>query len=71
MFGVAVAGAVLGWLCEEYGEIGLERCRALRPVPGSLQTVQRAGFWGVNLALQASWSGHLGVENLNVVRSIA
>ena len=41
------------------------------PVPGHLQTVQRAEFWGTIMALQAYWPGHLGVDNLNVVRSIA
>ena len=36
-----------------------------------LQTVQRAEFWGAILALQAFWLGHVGIDNLNVVRSIA
>ena len=40
------------------------------PVPGVLQTVQRAEFWGALLAMQAYWPCHLGVDNLNVVRSI-
>ena len=31
---------------EEYGDALLERCRAFLPVPGVLQTVQRAEFWG-------------------------
>ena len=31
---------------EEYGDARLERCRAFLPVPGVLQTVQRAEFWG-------------------------
>ena len=39
------------------------------PVPGPLQTVQRAEFWGVILAPQAFLPGHLGVDNLNVVRT--
>ena len=30
---------------EEYGDARLERCRAFLPVPGALQTVQRAEFW--------------------------
>ena len=42
-------------------------CRSLGP----LQTMQRAEFWGTILALQAFWCGHFGVDNLNVVRSIA
>ena len=55
---------------EEYGDARLERCRAFLPVPGVLQTVQRAEFWGAIVALQAYWSCHLGIDNLNVVRSI-
>ena len=39
-------------------------------VPGPLQTVQRAELWCAILALQAFWPGHLGIDNLNVVRSI-
>ena len=35
-----------------------------------MQTVQRAEFWGVLLAMQACWPCHLGIDNLNVVRSI-
>ena len=35
------------------------------------QTVQRAEFWDTILALQAFWPGHLGVDNLNVVRYMA
>ena len=31
---------------EEYGDVRLDRCRAFMPVPGPLQTVQRAEFWG-------------------------
>ena len=48
----------------------LERCRAFLPVPGVLQSVQRAEFWGAIVALQAYWLCHLGIDNLNVVRSI-
>ena len=36
------------------------------PVPGVLQTVQRAEFWGAILALQAYWPCHLGIDNRNV-----
>ena len=35
---------------EEYGDARLERCRAFLPVPGVMQTVQRAEFWGAFLA---------------------
>ena len=37
---------------EEYGDARLERCRAFLPVPGVMQTVQRAEFWGAIVALQ-------------------
>ena len=37
---------------------------------GPLQTVQRAEFWEVVLALQATDAVHLGVNNLNVVRHV-
>ena len=36
-----------------------------------LQTVQRAEFWGMILALQAFLLGHLGIDHLYVVRSVA
>ena len=55
---------------EEYGDARLERCRAVMPVPGIMQTVQRAEFWGAIVALQAYWPCHLGVDNLNVARTI-
>ena len=64
-FGNLVWGTV-----EEYGDARLERCRAFLPAPGVLQTVQRAEFWGAIVALQAYWPCHLGIDNLNVVRSI-
>ena len=55
---------------EEYGNAQLERCRAFQPVPEVLQSVQSAEFWGAIVALQAYWPCHLGIDNLNVVRSI-
>ena len=55
---------------EEYGNARLERCRAFLPVPGVFQTVQRAEFWGAIVAFQAYWLCHLGIDNLNVARSI-
>ena len=55
---------------EEYGDARLERCRAFLLVPGVLQTVQRAEFWGAIVVLQAYWPCPLGIDNLNVVRSI-
>ena len=80
-FEVAVAGVYLPaselafddlvWgTAEEYGDARLERGRAFLPVPGVMQTVQRAEFWGVIVALQAYWPCHLGIDNLNVARSI-
>ena len=35
-----------------------------------MQTVQRAAFWGATVALQAYWPCHLGIDNLNVARSV-
>ena len=55
---------------EESCDAQLERCRAFLPIFGVLQTVQRAEFWGAIVALQAYWPCHLGIDNLNVVRSI-
>ena len=66
---LAFEGSVLG-LAEEYGDARLERCRAFMPVPGVLQSVQRAEFWCAILALQAYWPCHLGIDNLNVARTI-
>ena len=63
-------------LIARYGELQkslvmrLERCRAFLPVPGVMQTVQRAEFWGAIVALQAYWPCHLGIDNLNVARAI-
>ena len=44
--------------------------RGFCSVPGPLQSVQRAEFWGVILALQANDGVHLGVDNLGVVRHV-
>ena len=35
-----------GGIAEEHGDARLERCRAFMPVPGVVQTVQHAEFWG-------------------------
>ena len=53
-----------------YGGARLERCRAFLPVPGVMQKVQRAEFWGAVLAMLAYWPCHLGIDNLNVARSV-
>ena len=66
---LAFEGSVWGTV-QEYDDARLERCRAFLPVPGVMQTVQRAEFWGAILAMQAYWLCHLGVDNLNVARSI-
>ena len=50
---LAFESAVWG-VAEEYGDARLERCRAFMPVPGPLQTVQRAEFWGAVIALITS-----------------
>ena len=55
---------------EDYGDARLERCRAFLPVPGVMQTVQRAEFWSAIVAVQAYWPCHLGIDNLNVARCI-
>ena len=66
---LASEGSVWG-TAEEYGDVRLECCRACLPVPGVMQTVQRAEFWGAILAMQAYWPCHFGIDNLNVARSI-
>ena len=68
--GAAQAGCYLG-VSEEYGDARLERCRAFLPVADPLQTVQRAEFWDTIIAVQADWSGHVEVDNLNMASSIA
>ena len=45
-------------------------CRGFCSVPGPLQSVQSAEFWGVVLALHANDGVHLGVYNLSVVRHV-
>ena len=66
---LAFDGSVWG-TAEEYGDVRLERCRAFLLVPGVLQTVQRAEFWGAILALQAYWPCYLGIDNLDVARTL-
>ena len=60
----------LAWGVAEEGNARLERCRAFMPVPGVLQSVQRAEFWGAILALQAYWPCQLGIDDLNVAGTI-
>ena len=66
---VAFDHAVWGTV-EEYGDARFVRCRAFFPVPGVLQIVQRAEFWCAIVAFKAYWPCHLGIDNINVVRSI-
>ena len=67
--GIAFDSSIWG-TAEEYGDARLERCRAFLPVPGVMQTDQRAELWGAIVALQAYWPCHLGIDNLNVARTI-
>ena len=57
-------------LGEEYGDVRLEHCRTFLLVLGVMQTVQRAEFWGAIVAMQSYWPCHLGIDNLNVARTI-
>ena len=52
------------------GDNDASSCRGFCSIPGPLQSVQRAGMWGVMLALQSSSAIHLGVDNLGVVRHV-
>ena len=40
-------------------------------IPGPIQSVQRAEYWGVILALKAYSGIHIGIDNLNVLRGVA
>ena len=40
-------------------------------VLGPIQSVQRAEYWEVTLALQAYSGIHIGIDNLNVLRGVA
>ena len=60
---LAFEGSVWG-TAEEYGDARQERCRAFMPVPGVMQTVQRAEFGGAIVAMQAYWPCHLGIYTI-------
>ena len=65
------AGRRWGHLDDDVGEGRANRsCRGYCSVPGPQQTVQRAEFWSVILALQAADAVHRGVDNLGVVRHV-
>ena len=60
-----------GHLDKDVGEDAVvSACRGFCSVPGPLQSVQRAEFWGVSLALQADDGIHFGADNLGVVRHV-
>ena len=61
-----------GHLDEDVGDdAALSACRGCCSVPGPLQSVQRAEFWCVIVALQGNDGVHLGVDNHGVVRHVA
>ena len=80
MVGVAGAGAfvkTVSWVFDNKAwghaqdlDIGDDAARIFSMVPGSLQTVQRAEYWGAILALQAFMPVHLGIDNKNVCNNI-
>ena len=51
-------------------DVAEDACRMFSMVPGCLQTVQRAEYWVVIVALQALMPVHLGVDNLNVCNKL-
>ena len=65
---VAFEGSVWG-VAEEYENVSWS-VAVLLCRPGSLQTVQRAEFWGATIALQSHCPCLLGMDNLNVAKSI-
>ena len=67
-FGLIGGGVILMMMLVVTGPTGLAVVTV--SVPGPLQTVQRAEFSGVILALQAADGIHLGVDNLGVVRHV-
>ena len=60
-----------GHLDEDVGEDSVvTACRGFCSVPRPLQSVQRAEFWCVSLALQPNDGIHLGVDSLGVFRHV-
>ena len=84
MVGVAGAGTFVkevpwvfdgrAWGHAQDLDLGNDATRIFSMVPGSLQTVQRAEYWGeeggggVILALQAFMPVHIGIDNKNVCK---
>ena len=78
--GVFAHASGSSWFGRRWGHLDLlpplsdgvsEACRLYCSVPGPLQSVQRAEFWGVLIALQGCFRLHVGVDNLNVVNHLA
>ena len=76
--GAHASGAA--WIGRRWGHLDLlpslpdgagEACRLYCSIPGPLQTVQRAGIWGVLVALQGCVRMHVGVDNVNVVNHVS
>ena len=82
MVGVAGSGAYVknvpwvfdgrAWGHAQDLDLDDDAARIFSMVPGSLQTVQRAEYWGggLFLALQAFMPVHLGIDNKNVCNNI-
>ena len=80
MVGVAGAGAFVkdvpwvfdgrAWGHAQDLDIGDDAARIFSMVPGLLQTIQRAEYWGVILALQAFMPVHIGIDNKNVCGNV-
>ena len=80
MVGVAGAGAYVknvpwvfdgrAWGPAQDLDLDDDAARIFSMVPGALQTVQRAEYWGAILALQAFMPIHIGIDNKNVCSSI-
>ena len=80
MVGVAGAGAFVkevpwvfdgrAWGHAQDLDLGHDATRIFSMVPGALQTVQRAEYWGAILALQAFMPIHIGIDNKNICSSI-
>ena len=63
-------GCSLGCYGGGYGDARLERYRAFMLVPGQLQKIKRADFWGAIIALQSKKPCHSGIDKRNVSMSI-
>ena len=57
--------------CEDLDDPHEGSSHILSGIPGPIQSVQRAEYWGVILALQAFSGIHIGIDNMNVLRGVA